>query len=106
METSQQFTEIASQSHLGLEDHTYSQHFEPCSVTVTKWFYPTISFGQKYGKWPILEAKLTLSNYCQDTRSPVYKDSTYNFSTLHWCKGDRHSVETRLQILNFEPFLA
>ena len=30
--------------------------------------------------------------------------STYNVSTLQWCRSDIHSVETGLQILNFGLF--
>ena len=36
--------------------------------------------------------------------SPTYNGLTFNFLTLQWCEGNRHSLETILWIFNFDLF--
>lgn len=46
-----------------------------------------------------------LYHYCTDGPS-TYNSSIYDFSTLRTCESDMHLVETILQILNSDLFLA
>lgn len=45
---------------------------------------------------------LVLMTHSDYRQSLIYNGSTYDFSTLRWCKSDMRSVEDILRILNFD----